>query len=404
MKRIGNLYGEVASFESLFEAAYRARRGKRSRRDVAAFHYDLENNLLDLRRELNNRTYQPGKYRAFQIRDPKKRLISAAPYRDRVVHHALCNVLEPIFERGFIHHSYANREGKGTHSALDQATVYARRFRYVLKCDIEKYFPSIDHQILMERISRKVKCPGTLWLVEKILANSNPQEEVVRYYPGDDLFTPSRRRRGIPIGNLTSQFFANVYLDGFDHFVEGGNSGAVTPRMCGYCDLKGRSSQEWLPYTDSGRVECGDATPIIRRGYVRFADDFLLFCDSKEDLQSALTAMQVYLDGLRLQLHPAKCHVVPTARGFAFLGWQVYPDHRKLRRKTGVRIQRALRELVAERSAGRIGVERLRSSVMSWIGHLKHGDTWGLRRKLFAAARFSGGRPVQGDGKSGGKP
>ncbi|MDP3001138.1 MAG: hypothetical protein Q8N47_26890, partial [Bryobacterales bacterium] len=119
MKRTGNLYEQVITFENLLGAAYRARRGKRLRPDVAAFHFDLESQLLGLRDELAAKTYQPGAYRAFYIQDPKKRLISAAPYRDRVVHHALCTVIEPVFERGFIYDSYANRVGKGTHAALD---------------------------------------------------------------------------------------------------------------------------------------------------------------------------------------------------------------------------------------------------------------------------------------------
>jgi hypothetical protein len=349
MKRAGGLYETICSFENLHAAACQARRGKRLRPDVAAFHYDLERNLFDLRAQLLDKTYQPGPYRAFYIQDPKRRLISAAPYRDRVVHHALCRAMEPIFERGFIHDCYANRVGKGTHKALDRATYFARRNAYVLKCDIEKYFPSIDHRILEERIARKIKCRGTLWLAGAILANSNPQEEAVRYYPGDDLFTPGERRRGIPIGNLTSQFFANLYLDGFDHYV-----------------------QEAL----------GPA------GYVRFSDDFLLFSDDRARLSSMTPVLQQYLDGLRLTLHGRKCQVFRVRDGFPFLGWQVYPEHRRLRRTTGVRIGRRLRELRNGHAAGEIGWDRVRASVMSWIGHLKHGDTWALRGRLLASAAF----------------
>jgi hypothetical protein len=316
---------------------------------VAAFHFNLEGELLTLRDELISKTYQPGPYRAFTIRDPKKRLISAAPYRDRVVHHALCRVIEPVFERGFIFSSYANRVGKGTHAALDRATHFARRYPYVLKCDIEKYFPSIDHAILLERIARKIKCRDTLWLIERIVANSNPQEEVLRYFPGDNLFTPVERRRGIPIGNLTSQFFANIYLDGFDHFVQ---------------------------------------QRLGRPAYVRFADDFAVFGGGREELGRLLEPIQDHLDGLRLRLHPTKCHVVPVRCGLPFLGWQVFAGHRRLRRRTGVRFSRRLAELVRGHAAGSIPPDRVKASVMSWIGHLKHGDTWGLRRKLLGAARF----------------
>jgi retron-type reverse transcriptase len=358
MKRYGNLYPAIVDFENLLAAAYRARRGKRYRPDVATFHFNQEEELLRLREELASRTYQPGAYRAFYINDPKRRLISAAPYRDRVVHHALCRVIEPVFERGFVFNSYANRAGKGTHAALDRATHFARRFPYALKCDIEKYFPAIDHAILLERIERKIKCRDTLWLIERIVANSNEQEEVVRYFPGDDLFTPIERRRGIPIGNLTSQFFANIYLDGLDHFI-----------------------QERLGHP----------------AYVRFADDFVVFAKRRETLSGLLPELQDYLDGLRLRLHPTKCHVLPVRAGVPFLGWQVFPDHRRLRRRTGVRFQRKLRDLTRRHAAGRIPLDRVRASVMSWIGHLKHGDTHSLRRKLLGAAVFRS-RPVYSQG------
>lgn len=347
MKRYNRLYERICSFENLVVAAYRAKRGKRWRPDVLKFHFGQERELLELRQELLEERYQPGAYRSFWIHDPKRRLISAAPYRDRIVHHALCEVIEPIFDRAFIHASYANRTGKGTHKALDRATGFARRYRYALKCDIEKYFPSIDHQILLERIARKIKCRDTRWLIERIVANSNEQEEVNRYFPGDTLFTPFERRRGIPIGNLTSQFFANVYLDGFDHLLQ-------------------------------ERLGCA--------AYVRFSDDFLVFANDKRWLAALPATMQKYLDGLRLFLHPRKCQIIPVDCGVPFLGWQVYPDHRRLRRKTGIRIQRRLKKLVEELRNGAIGYDRPNASLTSWAGHLRHGNTWGLRRRLFAAA------------------
>jgi retron-type reverse transcriptase len=349
LKRAGRLYERVIAFENLLRGAYRARRGKRLRPDVAAFHFDLEAHLLGLRDDLAAKSYQPGAYRAFYIHDPKKRLISAAPYRDRVVHHALCAVIEPVFERGFIYDSYANRLGKGTHAALDRSTEFARRYPYALKCDIEKYFPTIDHAILLERIARKIKCRDTLWLIKTIVANSNPQEETIRYFPGDDLFTPHERRRGIPIGNLTSQFFANIYLDGLDHFVQ-------------------------------ERLRPG--------GYLRFADDFVLFGAGRAELRAMLGPLREHLDGLRVRLHPTKCHILPVRCGIPFLGWQVFPDHRRLRRRTGVRFQRKLAELARGHARGIVPMDRVKASVMSWIGHLSHGDTWRLRRKLLSAAVF----------------
>ena len=279
MKRYRDLYEKICSFENLRAAAYRARKGKRYRPDVLAFHYDLENQLFGLREELVSETYQPGSYRTFPIRDPKPRMISAADYRDRVVHHAICQVIEPVFERCFIFDSYANRIGKGTHKAVNRCVYFARRHPFVLKCDIQKYFPTIDHEILKERINRKIKCHKTLRLISKIIDNSNPQEKVLQYFPGDDLFSPITHRRGIPIGNLTSQFFANVYLNGFDHFVK--------------------------------EMLCCQA-------YLRFADDFLVFGDDKKWLHFILNEMQKYLNQLRLKLHPAKCQVQPVSCGVEF--------------------------------------------------------------------------------------
>src|SRR4051812_13218157 len=200
MKRHGNLWERVISFEALLRAADKARRGKRFRPSVASFHFNLEHELWTLHEELSTKTYRPGAYRSFFICEPKKRQISAAPYRDRVVHHALTGVLEPIFERTFIADSYACRKGKGTHAAVDRSQQFARRCHYVLKADIQKFFPSLDHGICKELVARKIKDPDVLWLVGQIIDHSNPQEEVVHYFPGDNLFTPGERRRGIPIG------------------------------------------------------------------------------------------------------------------------------------------------------------------------------------------------------------
>ncbi|MBV8611148.1 MAG: group II intron reverse transcriptase domain-containing protein [Singulisphaera sp.] len=153
------------------------------------------------------------------LHEGKARQISAAPFRDRVVHHALTGVLEPIFERSFVFDSYACRKGKGTHAAVDRCQGFARRYRYVLKADVRKFFPSIDHAILKGLVARKVKDPHVLWLVDRIIDHGNPQDPVLMWFPGDDLLTHTERRRRLPLGNQTSRFFANVYLDPLDHFV-----------------------------------------------------------------------------------------------------------------------------------------------------------------------------------------
>jgi hypothetical protein len=240
-----SLYPRVYAWDNLLLAHRKASKGKRGKAPAARFEYHLEDNLITLQAELGDKTYRPGAYHSFYIKDPKRRLISAAPFRDRVVHHALCNLIEPIFERGFIYDSYANRVGKGNHRALDRAQGYARRYRYVLPCDVRQFFPSVDHAALRRILARKLRDPDVLWLVDRILESGVgvlSEEYHMVWFPGDDLFAVGRPRglpignltsqfwaddlfavgrpRGLPIGNLTSQFWANCYLDCFDHFVK----------------------------------------------------------------------------------------------------------------------------------------------------------------------------------------
>ena len=200
MKTYNRLFQQMCSFENLLNAAQKAQRGKRFQAEVARFNFHLEKELYHLQAELQTQTYRPGEYREFYIYEPKLRKISAAPYRDRVVHHALCNVVEPIFERTFIFDSYACRKDKGTHKAVDRFTEFSRKNTYVLKCDIRKYFPSIDHEILKTRFRRKIRDAQVLWLLDLIVDSSNPQEYVHEYFEGDDLLTSLNRRRGIPRG------------------------------------------------------------------------------------------------------------------------------------------------------------------------------------------------------------
>ncbi len=216
------MYDELCSWDNLLLAYRRAAKGKRGHANVAAFEYRLEDNLLELEAELCSHTYRPGRYTSFHIHEPKRRLISAAPFRDRVVHHALFNVIEPMFERSFVADSYANRVGKGTHRALDKVQYLARHNPYVLQCDVRQFFPSIDHAVLLDILSRKIGDHEVMWLVRQILESGlgvlRDEYDMV-YFPGDDLFAVNRPR-GLPIGNLTSQFWANCYMNPFDHFVQ----------------------------------------------------------------------------------------------------------------------------------------------------------------------------------------
>jgi len=338
------MYDQICSWENLRLAYRRAARGKRGRRAAAAFEYNLADRLLELREGLTCKTYQPGDYHSFYIHEPKRRLISAAPFCDRVVHHALCHVVEPIFERSFIYDSYANRVGKGTHRALDRAQVFARRFGYVLQCDVEQFFPAIDHQILQGILIRKIRDPGALWLVDRILGSGVgvlSEEYLMGWFPGDDLLAADRPR-GLPIGNLTSQFWANCYLNPFDHFVQ-------------------------------RELRCP--------AYLRYVDDFLLFADNKRTLWAWRDAVVRRLAGLRLTIHPS-AHPRPTSEGFPFLGFTVYPTHRRLKRRKVVAYRRRLKRLVAGWIAGERTQEAVVTSLCGWINHARYGDTWGLRRGM----------------------
>jgi len=202
-------------------AARKAQKGKRYRKSTLEFNFDLERNLLKLQDELISKTYEPGQYRDFIVEDSKKRLISAAPYRDRVVHHAIMNVVEPLLDRRFISDTYACRKKKGTHAALFRFRQFLGKHKYVLKCDIRKYFQSLDHGILMEQIKRRIADKDIQWLFGKVIGSRDFNKEApIFYFSGDNLLSPLERRRGIPVGNLTSQFFANVCLDNFDHWLK----------------------------------------------------------------------------------------------------------------------------------------------------------------------------------------
>lgn len=221
MKRLGHLWDSIVTFDNLLLAYRKARRGKRSRDEVALFALNLEKELFQIQEALVNQTYQPGTYRLFILYERKPRQISAAPFRDRVVHHALMNIVEPLLDKRFIADSYACRQGKGVHLAVARYQQWANRYAYALKLDVARYFPSIDHTILKAQIAHHLKDPQVLWLFDTILDHSPlfPPAPLI-YFPGDDLFTPVERRKGIPIGNLTSQFLANLYLDGLDHFIK----------------------------------------------------------------------------------------------------------------------------------------------------------------------------------------
>jgi retron-type reverse transcriptase len=296
MKRYGNLFETFASFSNLLKAFKKARKGAVGKRETEQFSFHLEKELFNLQEELRRGSYRPSPYRYFQIFDPKQRTISVAAFRDRVVHHALINVLEPVYERCFIHDSYATRKGKGTHVAIDRAQYFLRHSPWFFKTDIDKYFDSIQQDKLLGLLERKIKDDRILSVAEAIIQNGGVSGV------------------GLPIGNLTSQFFANVYLNVFDHFV---------------------------------KQELGI------RYYLRYMDDFVLFTNNRQQLKLWRTEINNYLEQqLCLSLKPKASFINQAPNGLTFLGRRIFPSVVRLARPNG---QRMLRRMAAKQSAFRRG-------------------------------------------------
>jgi RNA-directed DNA polymerase len=291
------------------------------------------------------------------ILEPKKRLIAAAPFQDRVVQHALCNVVQPLLERSFIADTYACIKERGTHRAVDRYTHFARRHSHVLKMDIKRFFPSIDHAILFELLSRRLPEPPVRDLIRKLIDNGRgASEEVVQYFPGDGLFTPVERGHGLPIGNLTSQLWANVYLDGLDHF--------VTERL-------GRGA------------------------YLRYMDDFVVFGDDKTLLRGVMREVRDWLaSARRLHLHETKSHVRRVTDGVTFLGYRIWPTHRRVRRENVVRARRRVRRLNDQFARGELSQSAVKASLMAWLGHTKHADARQLERCVLGKVSLRHGHPA----------
>ncbi len=325
-----------------------ASRGKRGKEPVAAFEYNLADNLLALQEELKTQRYQPGEYHSFYIHEPKKRLISAAPFRDRVVHHALCNLSTPYFEKKFIPDSYANRVGKGTHRALDRCQQFSRRYKYYLQCDIVQFFPSIDHELMCLELAKALPDKSLFWLVDLILesgSNVLSEEYEMVYFTGDDPSTGSgqgllaaNRPRGLPIGNLTSQWWGNLYLNTIDQFVK-------------------------------RELQC--------KAYLRYVDDFILFANDKKVLREWRAKLIKRLERYRLILHDERVLSRPVTDGIRFLGFVIFPEHRLLKRNKGIAYQRKLKKLCQNSSQ-----EKIEASLQGWINHVRYGDTWGLREAV----------------------
>jgi len=308
-------------------------RGSRRTAEACAFHFQLESELIGLKRHLEAGTYRPRPYRYFRIREPKERTVSVASFRDRVVHHAVVGILEPIYERRFIHHSYATRKAKGTHRAVLAGQRFLRRYPFYLKADIEKYFESIDHGVILSQLEKAVKDDRLLSLIEVIVRNN-------------DVSLGKADGKGLPIGNLTSQFFANVYLNEFDHFV----------------------------------------LEKIRAGpYIRYMDDFVIFSDRKASLLEARNAIRVYLEKyLCLKLKEKATFINRGTNGLSFLGFRIFPNLLRLKRENVGRLRRKLAFRRYEFEAGIISEEKFRQSLASLFGHLEFLNSFRLRASCLA--------------------
>ena len=347
-----DLYPRITSFPTLLVAFRKASKGKRYRPDVLAFAVNLEAELFKLQHELRSFSYAPGSYRQFLVREPKPRLVSAAPFRDRVVHHALIAVIGPPLERHFLPTSYANRRGYGSHRALRRFARACHEHPWVLQADIRLYFPSIDHLALIAQLERRIACPGTLWLLALILANGASCGPAIDAFPGDTLLTPLERPRGLPIGNLTSQFLANLHLDALYHQLR--------------------------------------ALPGVRAS-LRYVDDLALFADQPEPLRQALQVLWQELVNLRLRPHPNKTHIHRTASGASFVGFYVIGGRIRLRNHSLLRIRRGLRRCAQGLAHRRLRYAQARASALSWNAHLAHGHSVQLRRRLFSPHGFCAG-------------
>lgn len=331
MKIYKELFWLIISPQALFKAWEIFKSDKRSKPDVAEFEMHLEENIFHLYRDLKNGTYQHGPYKGFWIHDPKVRRIHKATVRDRVLHHAIFRALNPIFEPTFIPNSFSCRIGKGTHKGVEKLREMIRaesrnntRPCFALKCDVRKFFDSIDHTTLLEILSRRIKDKKVMDLMHEVVGSFDATRA--------NLFD----RKGVPIGNLTSQIFANIYMNEFDQFVK----------------------------------------QVLKvKYYARYTDDFVIVAPNKAYLKDLLLPIQNFLKNtLYLELHPEKVTIRKHTHGIDFLGYVILPEHIRVRCKTKRRIPRKLRERVDLYKNEMISELRLGSSLQSYMGVLSHAD------------------------------
>jgi len=326
MKTHKNLFKQVCEIKNLNKAYLKARKGKNGSEEVLEFTFNLEAELIKLQDELIKGIYKTGEYRHFIIFEPKERKISALPFRDRIVHHAICSIIGPIFEGKFIYDSYACRKGKGTHKGINRIQKFIRKTgdnHYVLKCDVSKYFQSVDKETLKLILRKKIADIKLLDLIDNIIDSS---------------------KEGIPIGNLTSQLFANIYLNNLDEYIK--------------YELK-------IKY------------------YVRYMDDFLIIKKSKEELNEDKEKIRVFLLSMRLTLHPKKANIFPIALGIDCLGYKIFDSYKLVRKTTVMRFIKNVKRKLKKYDFGVMDFDKLIESFNSWEAYMSHADSYALKKDLY---------------------
>lgn len=334
-----DLFNKIVHPETLFFAWNEFKEGKGSKTDVLEFESELESNIFKLFRDLKKKKYNHAGYESFYISDPKLRHIHKATVRDRVLHHAIFSVLNPVFEPTFIANSFSCRIGKGTHKGVDALKGMLRkesknntRTCYALKCDVRKFFDSVDHDVLLSLLRRRIRDADTMWLITNIVDS----------YPGiaSGLFS----KKGIPIGNLTSQLFANVYMNEFDQFVK---------------------------------------HTLKVKHYARYTDDFVIVSRDKEYLNNLLKPINAFLrDTLYLSLHPDKVEILKYTQGVDFLGYVVFPTHVLVRKRTRKRIIRKFEGKIEKYKEGNVSKEKIKATLFSYLGVFSHANAFKLSTKL----------------------
>ena len=344
MKIYQNLFDQITSLENLFSSWDIFKSDKRTKLDVVQFEWDLEENIFTLSHDLQKGIYRHGAYEGFFISDPKQRHIHKALVRDRVLHHAIFSVINPIFEETFISTSFSCRIGYGVHKGVEALQTMMRKVSknntrpcYVLKCDVRKFFDSVNHQVLLDILGKRIKDEKTMWLLMSIIESYSSVPD---------------GSKGIPIGNLTSQLFANIYMNEFDQFMKHVMN---------------------VTY------------------YVRYTDDFVIVSEDRSYLERLLPQIEKFLKTrLAIGLHPDKIILQRFCQGIDFLGYINFPHHRLVRGKTKHRIFSKMRKRSKEYTAGKISKNTLDQSLQSYLGVLSHADTFYLREKLLNEAWVSG--------------